>query len=157
MRCKRVQEMLGELKRADFPQAAREHLEGCAACQSYVRQWSVVAAGMTMLSREPVPEPSLGFSARIVRRLEAAAARFAPPEFLERAGRRVVLATLILVCALLLAMILPSSGPVRHPPNVESYWQQPETMSAAAYPVSFGLPPVPTFIEMKPVSYSGSR
>lgn len=159
MRCKRVQKMLAEFKETNLPQTAQEHLKGCAACQSYAREWSGVAAGMVLLSREAVPEPSWSFSARVLRRLgEENAGPFAPLEFLEKAGRRVVLATLLLVFALLLAMILPASGPVHHTPNVESYWQQPETtMSATTYPVSFGLPPVPTFIEMKPVSYHWSR
>ncbi len=158
MRCKRVRKMFDEFKETHLPEAAREHMDHCAACQSYAREWSTVAMGMAMLSREGVPEPSWGFSARVLSHLgEEDAVLFAPLEFLEKAGRRVVLATLVLVCALLLAMILPVSSPVHHPPNVESYWQQPETISATAYPVSFDLPPVPTFIEVKPASYLGSH
>lgn len=155
MRCEAVRELFEEAGEGNLSVPARRHFESCAGCQSYVREWRRLVAGMQFLANDPPPEPSIGFSARLLRRLrEGNVADFSRPEFFESVGRRVVFATLVLVFTLLLAMVLPSSGPVRHKPNVDAYWPQPEAASAASYPVSFtGAPPLPVIVHMEPASY----
>jgi hypothetical protein len=54
------------------------------------------------------------------------------PEFLEQVGKRFVYATLALTLTLLLALMLPSSGPLREPEAVDLYLVQPEAVSARA-------------------------
>jgi len=72
-----------------------------------------VQAGFRLLAEEAPPEPSLGFAARLVRRLHEWDTRGARSEFFETVGRRFVYATLALTLALFLSMALPNSGPVR--------------------------------------------
>ncbi|MGH9344489.1 MAG: hypothetical protein ACRD19_12095 [Terriglobia bacterium] len=161
MRCKEMQRMAWENSQpgpnggarlaSPLEAAALRHLEGCARCQSYLKDLQALQAGFGVLARDAAPDPSWGFSDRVLRRLNEEKARKAPaPEFLESVGRRVILATLILVFTLLLAMILPSSGPVRHEPTMESYWSQTEsvTATAASYPVDWSgsVPPVPVLV-----------
>lgn len=150
MRCSEIENMAWTDGAADELEASvLEHIEHCDACRSYVKGLVKLRAGFGALARETAPEPSWGFSDRVLRRLrEERAPR--TPEFLENAGRRVILAALVLVFTLLLAMILPSSGPVRHEPTMESYWSQTEsvTATAASYPVDWtgGVPPAPVLV-----------
>lgn len=155
MRCEEVRKSFEEAGEENLSTPARRHFESCAECQSYVKEWRHLAAGLRFLARESAPEPSIGFSARVLRRFrEGDAAEFIRPEFLESVGRRVVLATLVLFVTLLLAMILPASGPVRHKPSVDAYWPQQETASAASYPVSFtGTPSLPVIVHAEPANY----
>jgi len=83
-------------------------------------------AGWEVLAREPAPEPMLGFRERLLRRLEEASRSGQAAEFLERAGRRVVWATLALALTLLLALVLPSQGPVRSAEAAELYLLEAE-------------------------------
>ncbi|MGH9354330.1 MAG: anti-sigma factor family protein [Terriglobia bacterium] len=160
MRCKQIKKIAWENGHVGLLEAsAVRHLEGCASCRSYVEDLSTLQAGLSVLARDRAPEPSWGFSDRVLRRLkEEKGRKAAAPEFLESAGRRVILATLVLVLTLLLAMILPSSGPVRHETTVDSYWSQSETASSTAmsYPVDWdSIPPVPVVVEVRPVVYHG--
>ena len=59
-------------------------------------------------------------------------------EFLERAGRRVVYATCVLALTLLLALALPSSGPLRGPTTAELYLAQSEEVTAGSIPIFTG-------------------
>lgn len=165
MRCKEIQKIAWENsqaglmdKKGQFDASAQRHIESCASCQTYVKKLAMLQAGFTLLARDAAPEPSWGFADRVLRRLNEECARKAP-EFLESAGRRVILATLVLVFTLLLAMILPSSGPVRHEPTMESYWSQTEnvTATAASYPVDWSgnVPPVPILVT--PAAYHENR
>lgn len=154
MRCDTVRKMFDGHE--GLSSAAREHVQQCAECASYTRDWSMLSSGLRLLSRDPVPEPTWQFSTRVLRRLERDPVRQSSPEFVESAGRRVVLATLALFFALILAMLLPASGPVRHQQaRAGTYWSQPETTVAAeSYPSYLGsAPPVPVLIEMQPADY----
>jgi len=87
----------------------------------------MLRAGLAALSQEPVPQPSLGFGARLIRRLESVRGPgSAAAEFFERVGRRFVLAGLLLAMLFVLALALPSSGPFRGPATAEVYLAQPE-------------------------------
>lgn len=149
MRCKSVRDVLSSPANGAAPEAVNQHLERCQRCRSYAADCAKLRAGMRGLAAEPQPEPSWGFSARVLRRLGSETAeRLASPEFLESAGRRVILATLVLVFTLLLAMILPSSGPVRTPARTVAYWPQTETASVANYPVDWSnIPALPAIVE----------
>ena len=88
-----------------------------------------------LIAQEPAPDPSLGFPARVVRRLEDAAIQDrSEAEFFERVGRRFVYATLLLTLTLLLALALPASGPLRGPTTADLAMTQSEvvTMRSAA-------------------------
>src|SRR3989442_15778311 len=114
MRCDEVRELLEELKTLELPAGVREHLAACAGCAAYARDWRLVRAGFVALAAEPVPEPSLGFAARLTRRLgEGVEGVKRTEQAFERAGRRMVYAALMLTLTVLLALVLPSSGPVR--------------------------------------------
>jgi hypothetical protein len=65
------------------------------------------------LKREEAPEPSLGFADRLVRQLGEMTKAPSVADFFERVGRRFVYATLALTFVALLALALPSTGPVR--------------------------------------------
>ena len=133
MRCEEVRAILEEMPTGGFPSPVREHLEACRVCAAYARDWRLVAAGLHELSREPVPEASWGFAARVVRRIEEATAIPQPrPEFVEQVGRRFVYATLMLTLVLLLGLLLPSSGPLRSPAADDYYLVRPESVSARA-------------------------
>ena len=62
--------------------------------------------------QEPV-EPSLGFAERLVRQLNELSKTPSVSDFFERVGRRFVYATLVLTLLALLALTVPSAGPVR--------------------------------------------
>ena len=62
--------------------------------------------------KHPV-EPSLGFAERLVRQLSELSKTPSVADFFERVGRRFVYATLVLTLLALLALTLPSTGPVR--------------------------------------------
>ncbi|HLI34289.1 MAG TPA: hypothetical protein VKW70_04525 [Terriglobia bacterium] len=155
MRCGRIQKLLEEKGEAGLSPTDRQHVEACPDCRLYARDWSMLAQGLKFIAQEPAPEPSWGFSARLLRRLnEEGGSGILHPEFYENAGRRVIFATLVLVFTLLLAMALPASGPVRHKPNVDTYWPQPEVLATRNAPVYVSsFPPVPAWVEVKPVSY----
>jgi hypothetical protein len=61
---------------------------------------------------EPVG-PSLGFAERVVRQLAEMGRTVSAVDFFERVGRRFVYAGLVLTFLALLALTLPSPGPVR--------------------------------------------
>ncbi len=154
MHCGRIQKLLEEKGEASLSPVDRQHLKVCPDCRLYAHDWSILTQGLKFISQEPIPEPSLGFSARLLRRLDEENARgLLHPEFYENAGRRVIFATLVLVFTLLLAMALPASGPVRHKPNVDTYWPQPEVLTTRNAPVDLSsFPPLPAWVEVKSVS-----
>jgi hypothetical protein len=78
-----------------------------------MRDARLVRAGFRALAEEAVPEASFGFVSRLVRRLEEWEEKGARSKFFETVGRRFVYATLALTLALLLSLVLPTSGPVR--------------------------------------------
>lgn len=116
MRCKEMREVLEEGSIEELSSPAHQHLADCSACQAYAQGWRLVRAGFRALAEEAAPEVSLGFAMRLVRRLEEATqpGGFAA-DFLEVVGKRVVLAGLLLTLTFLMALVLPSSGPLRGP------------------------------------------
>lgn len=136
MRCDDVRVILGESPTGEVPENVRGHLDGCAECSSWWREWRMVSAGFRALAAETVPEPSLEFSRRVLRRLEEGAEpRWGAGDFFERAGRRVVWATLLVTLTLLLAIVLPSSGPVRGPGESEFLLAGSEVATVRTQPI----------------------
>jgi hypothetical protein len=114
MRCDDVRTILEEVRGPEAPESVREHLASCAECAEMWRASRVVNAGFRVLARDSGPEPSWGFPQRVLRRIQEAAGQSkTAADFLERAGRRVVWATLGVTLAVLLALVVPPSGPVR--------------------------------------------
>jgi hypothetical protein len=113
MNCNEVRDFLSSQWGGALSAEVREHLPGCAGCAAYLRHARLVHAGFRALAEETAPEPSLGFAARLVRRLHDWEEKGERSEFFEAVGRRFVYATLALTLALLLSLALPSSGPVR--------------------------------------------
>jgi anti-sigma factor RsiW len=137
MRCEEVRKIFAEDWPEETPAAVREHLAGCPACDGLARDHRLVRAGFHALAAEPAPEPSWGFSTRLLRRLEESPAQEGA-EFLERVGRRVVYATFVLALTLLLALALPSSGPLRGPATAELYLAQSEIVTGGNDPIFAG-------------------
>ena len=136
MRCDKVRENLEDWRGDALPVPLREHVARCSACAAYAREWQLVGAGLRALAREPVPEASLGFAARVVRRLEGLAeAGRKREELWERVGRRFVYGTLLLALTTLLVLLLPSSGPLRAPTTTEAYFAGLEVAAAANDPL----------------------
>ncbi len=130
MRCRKVQDILlfgGEDARA------AQHLNRCPNCQSFARDLEDLGRGFRALATVPLPEPSWGFVARVLRRLqELSAEQRMASNFFEVVGRRVVYAASILAIVVLMALALPSSGPLRSPVSAELVPAQPDRSSYIA-------------------------
>jgi hypothetical protein len=113
MDCKQIRDLVSELWGGELPPEAQEHLSKCAGCRMFWGDARLVQAGFRALAEEAVPEASLGFASRLLRRLQEWEEKGAQSEFFEAVGRRFVYATLALTLALLLSLALPPSGPVR--------------------------------------------
>jgi anti-sigma factor RsiW len=125
MRCKEVGEFLES--GTERTPAVREHLKKCSACARLAQSWEVLRYGFAALAAEPAPEPSWGFTERLMRRLAAFTEQSQRgQEFLERAGRRVFYATLLVTLMALLGLALPSSGPLRAPSHPTVLFAQPD-------------------------------
>lgn len=135
MRCDEVREIVGQESLEAASPPVRAHLVACAACREYAREWNLLRGGFHVLRQEHPPKPSLGFAARLVRRLEEVPAPGLMEEFLERVGRRVVYATSLLALILLLALALPDSGPLRGPGAAEVLGEPGEVVMAGNDPV----------------------
>lgn len=136
MRCEEAREFLEELKVQELPAHLREHLSVCAQCAEYARGWPLVRAGFEALAAEPAPEPSLGFATRLLRRLGETAEELCSREgALERAGRRMVYIALLATLTVLLALVLPSSGPFRETAAQDLYLAQADFSAAGQDPV----------------------
>jgi anti-sigma factor RsiW len=135
MRCEVVREIIENVGPEETAAGVREHLLKCADCAAYVRDWQLVRSGFQALSEEAVPEATLGFTARFLRRLDEAHVPSPAGVFLEQVGRRFVYATLVVTFALLLALALPPSGPLRGPTVSELLSAEPEVTVAVNDPV----------------------
>jgi hypothetical protein len=146
MRCDEVREILEQEAQTEASWPVREHLAVCSGCRSYAADLLRLTEGMKLLAQEPVPEASIGFRSRVLRQLHDEAGW----DFLESVGRRVVYATLVVVLLLLLAMILPSSGPVRRSPSLVNYWPQQESVTAGNHQIPMeDLSPAPVLVDVK--------
>jgi anti-sigma factor RsiW len=148
MRCEDVREQVDELWAGEVPAETRVHLAACPACAEYLRDVRLVRTGLRLLAKDPAPEPTLGFAVRLVRRLRESAEQNAREAFFEYVGRRFVYATLVLAMFLVLALVVPSTGPVREaatpdlliaeeeevtvrPDPVGNYWQESPALTPA--------------------------
>ncbi|MGH9396742.1 MAG: anti-sigma factor family protein [Terriglobia bacterium] len=83
MRCEEIRRRVWEASEGDLTAPVKQHLAACAGCRSYAADAAKLRAGLRVLGGETAPEPSWGFSSRVIRRLGEEAARgFASPEFL---------------------------------------------------------------------------
>src|SRR5579859_146796 len=136
MRCKDVEIILEEAKPKSLSEPVREHLSDCNSCRGMWRDLLLLRAGFAALAEDPAPQASLGFGARLIRRLEFVQdPGSAAAEFFERVGRRFVLAGLLLAMLFILALVLPSSGPLRGPATAEVYLAQPEPSTQREAPI----------------------
>jgi predicted anti-sigma-YlaC factor YlaD len=116
MRCNEARSWFEDGERAQMPASVREHLRTCPACQADGQDWRLVGTGFRMLSQEPVPTASTGFVARLARRLaETSLARRAATQYWDLVGRRVILVGTLLTLTVVMALMLPPSGPWRSP------------------------------------------
>ena len=113
MDCKAIRDLVSDLRGGELSAEAREHLSKCAGCRGFLRDARQVHAGFCALAEEAAPQASFGFASRLIRRLQEWEEKGAGREFFETVGRRFVYATLALTLALLLSLVLPTSGPVR--------------------------------------------
>jgi hypothetical protein len=125
MRCDAVRQIIEEgLKKVP---SVEVHLTSCSACNEYLHQWETIRAGLVALRGEEPPEPSIGFAARVIHRLENPPAEFQfGQQFIDQIGRRMVYATLMVALTLLLVLLVPSSGPFRSSGVSESILVQVE-------------------------------
>lgn len=94
--------------------AVKVHLESCATCREYTRRWERVREGLHALREESVPQPSLGFTTRLMRRLETSPVEYQfGQQLIDQIARRVLYASLMVALTLALILLLPSSGPLR--------------------------------------------
>jgi hypothetical protein len=116
MRCKETESWFEDGQGGEMSPSVREHLRTCPACQADEQDWRLVRTGFRVLSREPVPIASTGFVARLKRRLaEPSLAGRAATQLWDLVGRRVILVGMLLTLAIVMALVLPPSGPWRSP------------------------------------------
>lgn len=113
MRCDDVRERVQGLWESALTDEVRQHLAQCRGCRQYHLDLRLVQSGFRLVKSEEAPEPSLGFAERLVRRLGEVSKAPSVGYFFERVGRRFVYATLVITFLALLALTLPSTGPVR--------------------------------------------
>jgi hypothetical protein len=135
MRCEDARTMLVEAEGGERPAALREHVAVCPTCQAYANDVEALRIGFRALAAQAPPEPSWGFATRLVRRLAELEERSRSVDFLEQVGRRVVYAAGLLTLLLLLALVLPASGPLRGPTTSELYWAQSDTAGLTNYSI----------------------
>lgn len=130
MRCDAVRQVLEEnLTRTP---AVEAHVDSCAGCKDYLRKWEALHASLIALRKEAPPEPSFGFTTRLMRRLESPPAEF-PLGYpvMDQIARRIVYATLMVALVLGLLLALPSSGPLRSSGISESVLVQNQVATLA--------------------------
>jgi len=143
---------------ADAARAALdEHVAHCEVCGSYAGDLGRVRAGFRLLREEEAPELSLGFRERVARQLRELGGPQRVAEFFERAGRRFIFATLLLAFMVLMAFVLPASGPVR---GLGATDIQPSAEATLAYADPLdesGLEPLPEMAPAEAGAPAGAR
>ena len=120
MGCEEAGSWLQDDAVGQMPASVREHLRTCLACQADERDWRLVRTGLRALSREPVPDASTGFVGRLARRLaEPSLAGRATAQFWDLVGRRVILVGSLLTLTIVIALMVPTSGPWRSPAGLD--------------------------------------
>jgi predicted anti-sigma-YlaC factor YlaD len=135
MPCDDIRDRLDHLWEGEETPEIRRHLAQCTACKQYYRDLRLVHAGFHLWKREAAPEPTLGFAERLVRQLGEISRTPSVADFFERVGRRFVYATLALTFLALLALALPSSGPVRGLSYADIYIPSQEASLANSDPM----------------------
>ncbi len=144
MRCRKLRKMIVAEDASRSPRAGspdwspeiRQHFANCPACEAYAKDWVRLRTSLHRVAEEPVPEPSLGFAARLARQLPNAAAEARASEAsIERTGRRFVLAGLLAAVLLVLGLLVPPSGPIRSPEAAEIQTARSEAAAAQSYPL----------------------
>ncbi len=149
MRCNDIHERLEALWEGEETAEVRQHLTQCAACTRYYRELCLVRAGLRLWKRDEGIAPSLGFAERLVRQLGEMSKAVSLADFFERVGRRFVYATLVLTFLALLALAVPSTGPVRglsaaDVPPQEASLAYSDPLGETGLQESLGLAPVET-------------
>ncbi len=112
--------------------AVQVHIESCSGCKEYLRKWKMLQSGLAAIRAEEPPEPSTGFTTRLMRRLENATPDLQfGQQLIDQIGRRVVYATLMLALMLALILALPSSGPFRSSGISDSVFVQTQVATLA--------------------------
>jgi len=131
MRCDAVRQIVEE-NMTKTP-AVQAHVDSCSACKEYLRKWAALRASLIALRAEETPEPSIGFTTRLMRRLESAPAEFPLGyQFMDQIAKRVVYATLMVALMLALLLTLPPSGPIRSSGISESVLVQNQEVATLA-------------------------
>jgi anti-sigma factor RsiW len=130
MRCDAVRQIVEEgMTRSP---AVEVHVESCASCREYLRQWERIQAGLIALRAETPPEPTWGFTTRLMRRLENTQVEVQfGQQLIDQIAMRVVYATLMVALMLALILALPSSGPLRSSGISESVFVQTQVATLA--------------------------
>lgn len=149
MRCEDVRDRFDTLWEGPPPAEVGEHVRQCAACARYVRDLRQVRAGLHLWKREEAPEPSPGFAERLVRQLGEISKAPSVADFFESIGRRFVYGTLALTLLALLALAVPSTGPVRGLAAADIQVPTQEASLAVSDPIGAGLQESP---ELQPVA-----
>ena len=150
MRCQDVRERVDELWAGEVPGEIRAHVAACPGCAEYWRDVRLLRSGLRLLAKDPAPDPTLGFAARLVRRLGEATEQSIREDFFVYVGRRFVYATLLLAMILLFALAAPSSGPLREQASTDLLMAEQEAVTVRPEPVgdywqdSSALTPVET-------------
>jgi len=135
MLCRKLRKLIVAESAVRSPEI-ENHLAHCPECAAYAGDWQRLRSAMRRMAEEPVPEPSIGFAARLVRQLPNAAAAARERELsLERTGRRFVLAGLMAAMLLVLGLLVPPSGPIRSPEAAEIQTARSEATAAQNYPI----------------------
>jgi len=135
MNCNDIRDRLDNLWESKEAPEVRQHLDGCGACTQYRRELLVLRAGLHLLKIEDAPQPSIGFADRLVRRLGEIDAPQSLSEFFERIGRRFVYASLVAAFLAVLALAVPSTGPVRGLSSTDIQMNPQEATLAYADPM----------------------
>lgn len=123
MRCDAVRQTVEE-GMARTP-AVQVHVESCSSCKEYLSKWEMLHAGLVAIRGDEPPEPTVGFTTRLMRRLENAPSEFQfAQQLIDQIARRVVYATLMVALMVGLILALPSSGPFRSSGISESVFVQ---------------------------------
>lgn len=158
MQCEDVRNVLADLDEGAYAAEVREHLLVCPACRAEAEDWQALRGGFAILRQEAVPEASLGFTERLLRRLPAKnGGREATLSFWEVAGRRFVYASMLLVVAILVAMLLPSSGPLRPSASVETYLPRTEMVASQNFPIQIGDVPETVDLQQSQPAKAGQK
>ena len=114
MRCDDVRDRLDDLwDGGETAEVSHEHLTQCAACASYHRDLRLGARGLPPIAVRRGRRALTGICRALGPPTGRTEQRASVADFFERVGRRFVYATLALTFLALLALALPSTGPVR--------------------------------------------